>query len=304
MRAIVPLFSLLLLLISISCSREKEVPPAFDADFAMETLIALTDFGDRPAGSENNFKQAEFIAKMAEEYGAKVERQKFSCLTPEGNKQMVNIVAEVKGRKPEFIVIGCHFDSKKFNSPSGFTAANDGASGAAVLLTCIKAYKEAGKMPLYTLRFVFFDGEECLYSYTENDGLHGSRYYADSLENSGELKRCKAAIVVDMIGDKDLVLTLPRDTAPEIADKFFSAAKSCGMGKHVSRYRDSILDDHVPFLKKGIPAIDLIDFDFGPDNSYWHSPGDNVSNVSADSLNASGMILLSLILEISRASRL
>jgi len=299
MRAVLTLF--VLLIISASCSPKREEPPAFDAGFAMETLIKLTRFGDRPAGSENNFKQAEFIAETAAEYDAKIEKQKFTCLTPEGNKPMINVIAEVKGRKAGFIVVGCHFDSKKFNSQSGFTAANDGASGAALLITCIKAFKESGKTPLYSLRFVFFDGEECLFSYTENDGLHGSRHYVNSLEQSGELKNCKAAIVVDMIGDKDLVLTLSRDTAPDIAEKLFSSARACGMGKHVSWSRDSILDDHVPFLKKGIPAIDLIDFDFGPGNSFWHSPGDNISNVSADSLNAAGMILLSLISEISSA---
>lgn len=284
----------------VSCSPEKEkvAPPWFDASFAMETLIALTNFGDRPAGSENNFKQAAFIAETAAEYGAKVERQEFECLTPDGKKKMINIIAEVKGRKPGFIVVGCHFDSKKFNTLSGFTAANDGASGAAVLLTCIQWYKEGGQIPLYTIRFVFFDGEECLYSYKENDGLHGSRHYVDSLEKSGDLKNCKAAIVVDMIGDKDLVMTLSRNTAPDMGEKLFRAARLCGMEKHVSWHSGSIHDDHVPFLEKGIPAIDLIDFDFGPGNSYWHSPGDNISNVSMESLNASGMILLSFISEI------
>ena len=294
MRALPSLIAILSLLFA-SCSQKKEVPPAFDSDFAFKILTQLTEFGDRPAGSENNFKQAEFIAKTASEYGAKVVKQEFMELTPEGKKKMINVVAEIKGRKPGFIVAGCHFDTKKFSSPSDFSGANDGASGAAVLLGCIKAFKESGRAPLYSIRFVFFDGEECLYSYSANDGLHGSRHYVKTLEQSGELKDCKAAVIVDMVGDKDLVMTLSGNTAPNMAEKLFRAARSCGMEKHVSWYSDSIHDDHVPFLEKGVPAIDLIDFDFGPGNSYWHSPGDNISNVSAESLGITGAVLLSFI---------
>ncbi|OGV37669.1 MAG: hypothetical protein A2020_14960 [Lentisphaerae bacterium GWF2_45_14] len=287
--------SAIFLLSLASCTEKKETAPDFDSAFAFKTLQKLVAFGARPAGSENNFKQAEFIARTAMEFGAAVEYQEFTDMTPEGKKKMINITAEIKGGSPEFIVAGCHFDTKKFSSPSSFNGANDGASGTAVLLAAIKAFKDSGKVPRYSIRFVFFDGEECLYSYSKNDGLHGSRYYVKTLEESGELKKCKSAIIVDMVGDKELVITLSRDTASGMASMLFDAARSCEKEKYVSWHSMSIYDDHVPFQQKGIPSINLIDFNFGPENSYWHSPDDNLSKVSSESLNVVGRILLCFI---------
>ena len=292
---------LLLLLFMGSCFKGDIKPPVFNENNAMYLLKRLVAFGNRPSGSEANLRQAEYIAGTAEEYGANVVRQKFKQNTELGNLQFFNVEATIPGRKSDFIIIGSHFDTKKLPPNVKFEGANDGASSTAVLLEMIRTIMKSNIVPEYTLKFVFFDGEECITEYGDNDGLFGSKYYAGKLKESGNIEKCRAVIVLDMVGDKDLNITIPSDSDKYLSEALFKAAEECGTRKYFSYFRSPILDDHMPFKDLGIPVIDLIDFNFGPGNSFWHTSQDCVSNVSEKSLKIVGKTTLKMLFALNPA---
>lgn len=292
---ILPLFSVLLFIVSCD-NRKIAAAPVVDAQQAYDYVKKIYDFGARPSGSETLRKQAGFIAEMARIQGASVTLDEFEDMTPGGTLKFINVIAEVKGRSDKFIIIASHYDTKKISAIPGFAGANDGASSTGLLLAMLNAVND-NLVPLkYSLRFVFFDGEECLYNYSPGDGLHGSRHYADKLAKSGELKNCVALVLLDMIGDRNLNITLPTvSTNKRLAELLFKSAEALGTSNHFSWYNTDMLDDHVPFFKLGVPCIDLIDFDYGNSNMQWHTSADTLDKISPESLKITGDAALSLI---------
>ena len=259
--------------------------PKTDAALAQQYAEKSVAFGARHSGSPAIAAYAEWIRKTAAESARfEVSEHRFEDVTPAGKMTFRNIIAEIPGRSREWVLIGCHYDAKKFLNTPGFQAANDGASGVAALLAMIQTLEKYPGKPPFTLRFVFFDGEECLYRYTGSDGLHGSRALAEAYERSGELKHCRAMILLDMIGDRDLNLTLPANTSPALMKHFERIVRTSLPDLRYEKLSYDMLDDHVPFFRRGVPCIDLIDFDYGPKNSYWHSDGDTLDNISAESI--------------------
>ena len=269
--------------------------PALDRDLAWGLTVEAAKMVPRHSGTPGAARQAEFIAAKARSFGARVEVDEFEALTPVGRMRFRNVIAHVPGRSSRYLIVACHYDAKLLPSEPEFQAANDGASGVGMLLAMISAVMRSGEPPPYSLRFVFFAGEECIYDYTENDGLFGSKHYSAKLEGSGELKNCRAMLLADMVGDKDLGITLPADTPRALADLCFAAARELGLEIFFGFYPWNIIDDHVPFQQKGIPAINLIDFHFGQDNRYWHTGADNLDNISADSIKIVGDVMLRMI---------
>jgi glutaminyl-peptide cyclotransferase len=269
--------------------------PEFDGLNAMVLLKELVSFGPRSSGTEANRRQAEFIADTARKYGAEVLTQEFEQLTVKGKLRFTNVEAVLRGNKSDFIIIGSHFDSKEMPPGIEFQAANDGASSTAVLLEMIKAVTASKETPEYTLKFVFFDGEECINKYGPNDGLFGSRYYAEKMKAERLVEKCRAVIVLDMVGDKELGITLPKNSDSGLLKQLLAAADKMGNSEYFGVFHSDILDDHVPFMDMGIPAIDIIDFDFGPGNSFWHTSEDNIGNVSSKSLGIVGQTTLNLL---------
>ena len=149
-------------------------------------------------------------------------------------------------------------------------------------------------LPL-TLKFVFFDGEEALIDYSENDGFHGSRRCVAELKRNRRLRNCRAMILLDMVGDRDLCLKLPSDTDPVLQSLVLRSARELGYGSHAASGGPLMLDDHTAFAKEGVPAVDLIDFSYGPGNLYWHTEGDTIDKISAESLGISAAIALKTI---------
>ncbi len=288
----------IVLLLLTSCS--QEVPfadlPRTDRNLAWNYAERSVAFGARCSGSKAISDHADWIRKTAASASRfTVSEHRFEEQTPGGKIEFRNIIAELPGRSREWVLIGAHYDAKKFLSVPGFQAANDGASGVAALLAMIHALDRYPRTPPFTLRFVFFDGEECQFQYSGSDGLHGSRALAEKYERSGELRKCRAMILLDMIGDRDLNLTLPANNSPALADRLNEI-----MQKHFPSLRQEklpydMLDDHVPFLKRGVPALDLIDFDYGPGNCFWHTAGDTLDKISARSICTVADLTLALI---------
>jgi glutaminyl-peptide cyclotransferase len=144
----------------------------------------------------------------------------------------------------------------------------------------------------------FFDGEECRRHYGPQDGLHGSRRLAKTLLDDGRALNVRAVIVLDMVGDKNLQLTLPRNGTPRLLTAVFRAAEADGARDKFSLYATEILDDHQPFFEAGMPAVDIIDYEFGSapgKNDYWHTPADTLDKLSAASLTVVGRVVVRML---------
>ncbi len=273
--------------------QSTELPP-FDGERAFAEVVALVEFSPRDAGTPAGWKAAEHIAKRMEGFVIAVEVDTFSDMTPKGEKTFRNVMGRIPGKTDEWIILGSHFDTMP--GIEHFQGANDSGSSTGVLLEIARML--AGQVPDVGIIFAFFDGEEGIAHYIPGDGLHGSRRMAGQLRQSGEYKKIKAMILLDMVGDKDLHFTVPYNSSRELVKEVFGAAQATGHRNRFSLTRSVITDDHVPFLEIGIPAIDIIDFRFGSEsglNDYWHTEADHLENISAESLKITGEITLELL---------
>ena len=288
-----------LLACATGCQDAAEVP-ATDGELAMRYAQGNYDLGPRIFRTEGAKMSAEWIEKQAIEMPGLLESGGQVRIIGPGAVKNVEIIIPPTVRKTpggndgDFIVIGAHHDTKRLFSVPDFAGANDGASGVGALLamarTCVE-YMQKRPLPC-GIRFVFFDGEEALYQYTETDGLVGSRAYVDMLARNGEKDRCRAMVLLDMIGDRDLHIDLAGNSTPALAKLVMAEAEAAGHADKFSLGSTAILDDHYPFLQAGIPAVDLIDFSFGPDNCYWHTGADTMDKISAESIKCAADVAL------------
>ena len=258
--------------------------PTFDGKAAFRDLERLVAIGPRPAGSPGGQRAREYIVgELKKLAGVQVQLKPFDAETPHGRLSMANIVAVLPGRRPDVVMVAGHYDTKYFKD-FRFVGANDGGSSTALLLEL--ARRLATRPRDYTHWLVWFDGEEARESWTERDSLYGSRRLAAELARAKRLPR--ALILVDMIGDRDLNIRRESYSAPWLTDIVWDAAARLGYGRHFLRDPMPVEDDHVPFLKLGVPATLLIDFDFPP----WHTADDTLDKVSAESLTIVGNVVL------------
>ena len=223
-------------------------------------------------------------------------------LTPDGERTFANVMVEFPGTKTNaaWIVVMSHFDTMP-NIGEGFQGANDGASTSGLLIALANALRRAGRQP-ESIALVWTDGEECRKAYGPDDGFQGSRRLAETFR--ARQRQVKAAICVDMLGDKNLNITLPANTTPILKDIALAAATRIGAEKKIV-YKDDIVvkDDHSAFLDLGYPSIDLIDFDFGSApglNDWWHTPNDTLDKISAESLLLSGRLTAEILNALQR----
>ena len=280
----------------LGCQPEENFElPSFDGERAFAEVAALVEFSPRDAGSPNGRKAAEHISQRLEHFGVASEIVTFQDKTPAGEKTFNNVIGRIPGKTDQWIILGSHFDTMP--GIENFQGANDSGSSTGVLLETARML--AGQVPEVGIIFAFFDGEEGIAGYVQGDGLHGSRHMADTLVQSGEAKKIKAMVLLDMVGDKDLHFTIPYNSTRSMVKEVLTAAHATGHRKRFSLSRGTIItDDHQPFLDAGIPAIDIIDFRFGskPElNDLWHTEGDNLGNISVQSLEITGQIALELL---------
>ena len=150
---------------------------------------------------------------------------------------------------------------------------------------------------------VFFDGEEAVRDWSATDSLYGSRHLVEKLSASGELSRIQALILVDMIGDAQLQIPRDEGSTPWLNDLVFNLARRLGYGKYFAGSQGPISDDHVPFINAGVSAVDLIDLDYGPNNSYWHSAQDTLDHCSPQSLAIVGRVVTATLDELENSPR-
>jgi Zn-dependent M28 family amino/carboxypeptidase len=279
------------LILLLLCSAGGARARTFNGEKALAYTREAVNDGPRPSGSPAIHQLQEQIGAALKRAGCQISFDAFTATTPAGPVPMRNILCKFPGKSGKAIVITGHYDTKRLLH---FVGANDGASSTGFLMEMADALSGAPRVDDVIL--AFFDGEEAVNrQWAGTDNTYGSRHLADVWEKDGTLARVKGLINVDMIGDKDLDILYDNDSNPELRDMVFDLANNLGYGSHFQRQPNAIEDDHMPFMQKGVRALDLIDFTYGPNNMYWHSPGDTMDKLSAQSFEIVGTVVMDAI---------
>jgi Zn-dependent M28 family amino/carboxypeptidase len=252
----------------------------------------IVAFGPRPIGSKNHQRLEEYI--LAHLKGDDVEEDRFVADTPAGKLPVRNIIAKYPGTKDGVILIAGHYDTNYPLRDTGYVGANDGGSSTAILLEFANQLR-GKKRDGYSVWLVFADGEEAVKSWTDTDSVYGMRHLAERWQKDGTLKKIKALLLADMIGDQDLDILRDQNSTPWLEDLVYQAATKLGYQSHFFEKTAPMEDDHIPFVKLGVPSADLIDFEYGYGNVFWHTPQDTVDKLSPKSLQIVGDVILQTV---------
>lgn len=257
----------------------------FSGDKAMANTKAQVDLGPRPAGSEALEKTRALITAELERNGWVVERQTFTDDTPRGKVTFVNLIGRFGGsNKTQDHIVSSHYDTKVYDTIQ-FVGANDGASSTGALMELSRVLAMDPALAK-RVELVFFDGEEAFEQFTDVDGLYGSRHYASDLRRTKRAAQFKGGILWDMIGDKDLTITLPPDSPSHLIQGILAAATELKVREYFGFSEQAIWDDHVPLNQAGVPTIDIIDFKYPS----WHTADDTLDKLSPASLQTVGAV--------------
>jgi glutaminyl-peptide cyclotransferase len=286
--------SLFLVLFAACISAQTGSAPKFDSNRAWEHLRRQVSFGPRPSGSAAIAENRRYILEQLRAAGIEGREQPFEAQTPLGPIKMANVVATIPGARRERIALATHFDTKLYRE-FRFVGASDGASSTAVVLELGRLLAQR-KNP-YTIELLFFDGEEAVNEeWRDPDNRYGSKHYVEQARKAGSLAALKALVLLDLVGDRNLNFRRESNSTPWLTDIIWATAKRLGYGEHFWYQQSPIEDDHIPFLRAGVPAVDLIDLDYPA----WHTPQDTIENVSARSLQIVGDVVLASIPDIEK----
>jgi Zn-dependent M28 family amino/carboxypeptidase len=275
-------------------------PLGFSGARAFEDLKHLVSFGPRPSGSPALTQTRQWLIHELRGAGAQVEEDSFVANTPIGPIPMTNLIASFRGSRRQTVIVAGHYDTKRFDE-FRFLGANDGGSSAALLVELARVL--GGRKNALNCWLVFFDGEEAVRDWSASDSLYGSRHLVEKLSSSGELSRIQALILVDMIADPHLRIPRESGSTPWLTDLVFSVAQRLGYGRYFVNRESAVDDDHMPFINAGVAAVDLIDLDYGPNRSYWHSPQDTLEHCSPLSLTIVGRVVTAVLSELDNSPR-
>jgi glutaminyl-peptide cyclotransferase len=297
--------------------RSREVSPrvvpgavAFNGERAMDHVKKQLEIGPRIPGSPELARTREYILRSLKASGLVVKTDEFIVTTPFGEKNMVNLTAEIPGESKDVIIVASHYDTK-FYKDMQFIGANDPATSVATLLELGRVLGAGQQKPKLTYWLVFFDGEESLCEDWEQcqnpnsadpksplpDNTYGSRRYVARLRENDEVSRVRALILLDMMGYKNLELGREQMSTRWLQDIVWQTARDLGHGKlFVDRPENVGGDDHEPFLKAGIDSLDLIQLSTYP---YWHKANDTADKVSGQSMKVVGEVVLASLPKIA-----
>jgi Zn-dependent M28 family amino/carboxypeptidase len=304
--------ALLVLACNGSAAQDRERPPApaaapapataaahppFDGARAWRDLERQVGFGPRPSGSAALRQTRDYIVSELKKAGIDTRLQPFTAATPLGEIAMANVIGTIRGRRPDRIALASHYDTKLFKE-FRFVGASDGASSTAALLELARAL--ARRQNELTIELLFFDGEEAVVEWGRNDdNTYGSRHYVQAAQRDGLLPGLRALVLLDMVGGRDLRIRRDANSTPWLVDIVWGAAARLGHGAVFVNELTSIDDDHIPFLRAGIPAVDVIDLDYHA----WHTADDTLENVHPDSLQIVGDVILAALPELEQRLR-
>ena len=261
----------------------------------MSHVERIISHGPHPPGSEAQQKVGMYIMQQLESYGLDVRSHTFQAITPQGRLPMTNIWGTLGGERDSVIIIASHYDSKYFDD-FAFVGANDGGSSSALLLELARVLSEQGSTE-FTLWFVFFDGEEAIYQWTSADSLYGSREFVRKLKRGNQLQHLSGLILLDMVGEKDLLLRRDTNSTDWLNEIIWDTAASMGhQDIFQKRGHTGAVDDHLPFAREGIPVVDIIDLDY----AHWHRKEDTIDKLSPHNLCIVGNVVLGSLPRITK----
>ena len=283
-RPLVPALLAAGLLVPSGCAGGAGAPPPppradrFDAERAFADLRMQVRLGPRPAGSAPSRVLAERLRRA-------LPRGRFEAV-PGGLR---NVVGSLPGRGGP-ILVGAHYDTKDI---PGFVGANDGGSSTALLMELARVLKD--KPREFTYELVFFDGEEAWGDWNTGNTF-GSRHYVDAAKKAGTLAGVKAMILLDMIGERGVEIRKDLNSTSWLNDIIWRAAARLGHQRTFIADTTAVEDDHLPFLKAGVPAVDLIDLDYPA----WHTAGDTLDKIDPQSLEIVGGVVVAALPDIEK----
>jgi peptidase M28-like protein len=298
MRTLLSLFAALL----TACTSRDGPPPGFDGARAFGYLKAQVGFGPRIPGQAGHEHMGDWLDSLLRARADTLVVQAWTHTTADGAKlPLRNFLARFRPAATQRILFLAHWDTRPradrdpVDSTKPVPGANDGASGAAVLLGLADALKATP--PTVGVDLLFVDGEDYGdFDKAKEDVLIGSRYYAANLPPGG---RPLYAVLLDMVADRELQIKEEGQSllaAPDIVDLVWRTARDIGYAQYfIPSPGPTLTDDHVELHKVGIRAIDVVDFDYGPNHTWWHTAQDTIDKVSQRSLQIVGDVMLALI---------
>jgi glutaminyl-peptide cyclotransferase len=270
-----------------------ETTGGFDGARAYKHVEQLVAIGPHSAGSEGIRRAQGYIVGQLKSFGCPVEEQDFHATsTPVGDVAMKNILVKIPSTNPNILIYSSHYDTKRI---ANFVGADDAGSSSGVLLELARLLcaRKNGE----TIWLAFFDGEEDFnLNWTDTDNTFGSRELAASLAISGDLRRVKAMILLDMVGPTNPIFKRESNSTPWLTDILWSTAARLGYGNVFVNDRADIEDDHLPFLKRDVPAADIIDLDV----PYWHTTQDALDKIDPRTLAVTGHVLIESLPELEK----
>ncbi|HEX9199882.1 MAG TPA: M28 family peptidase [Acidobacteriaceae bacterium] len=293
---------LVLLFLSLPAPAQKPAAPAVSGQAVYKLTQQLLDVAPkRFYGSPGHLAAETFIKDHFKPEAAKgnFETDQFTANTPAGPQTLRNYIVRFPGKKDGVIVLASHYETNYPLRNINFFGANDGACTTALLIQ-LGAWFRAHPPEGYAVWLVFDDGEEAVQAWSASDSLYGTRHLAAKWYADGTLKRIKAFIVADMIGDKDLNILEETDSTQWLRDVFRQAAVNTHHTANVFKTQGAEDDDHLPFLQRGVPSLDVIDVNYGPSTSaapdgYHHTVNDTIDKISPKSLQISADLFLETI---------
>jgi hypothetical protein len=270
---------------------------AFNPSQAYAYTAAVAGFGERWPGSPGHRKTEDLIRQVLQKDGAQIDTDDFTAPTPRGPLAVHTIIGKFNvsaSASQNIFILAGHYDTL---FQPGFIGANDGASSTAILLAFADALvRQPTRMQIW---LVWTDLEEAIKSFEGDDGLYGSRHLAQKLAASGTIARIRGFFLLDMIGDRELGVARETGSTRWLQDFIAQAAKQLGYGSYFFQYESDIIDDHVPFIRAGVPAVDVVDARYGrmgpafdAMGEFHHSNADRMDKVSQHSLEVVGRTIL------------
>jgi glutaminyl-peptide cyclotransferase len=289
-------------------SSEPAPPPAqtggFDGQRAYDATQKLVSFGPRPPDSDALHHAQQYIHAELQSYGCAVEEDDFHASTPVGSVAMKNIVAKTPGEKPGVILLLTHYDTrgehvtKGAGSKDNFVGAVDGGSSTGLMLEMARVL--CPRKSQDAIWIAFLDGEEAIIDWTDTDSTYGSRELAARLALSGDLKKIKAVVLADMVGPYNPKFERDSNSTPWLTDVVWKTAARLGYKNAFISESTGIEDDHLPFLHRDVPSVDIIDLIDYQRAGNWHTPQDTMDKVSARSLAIVGHVILESVNQIEK----
>ncbi len=278
----------------------EAAPPAsrtgrFDGAQAYHYVAKVVSFGPHPPASPAIGEVQNYIHSQLQGFGCAVDEDAFHAETPIGSLGMKNIVAKVPGTGQGIILLLTHYDTLRLDN---FVGAEDSGSSTGLMLEMARLLCGGKNRQANAVWIAFLDGEEAqvvedgVAQWSGTDSVYGSRELAARLAISGELKRVRAVILADMIGQKDLHILRETSSTKWLTDLVWRTAARLGYSDIFLSGEISVSDDHGPFLSRGVPATDIIDLADYQNAGYWHTPQDTLDKVSPRSLAIVGHVIL------------